>query len=317
MKSIHKLVLALLGGTAVLALTVGLVAFGFTSTVRANEATGQPGINHRGGPQPGLPGKMGKDDTYLADALGITVEDLQTAQTTAYQAAVDQALADGIITQAQADQLKNGTETGRSMRGFAFGFVFGPDSGIDQESLLANALGITADELSAAREKAQAARIAQAVTDGVITQEDADQMAARQALQTYIDPQAIMAEALGISVDTLQTYQDEGQTMSEILAQTGQTASEFVAARQTAYEAAVQKAVTDGVITQAQADQAILEGAHSFGGRPFGGGKGGGFGGMRPERGGIPRFSTCACDSRQHDHACPNRYQPIINRSSI
>ena len=290
MKSTNKLALALLAGGAVLALTVGLAAFGFTTTARANGATGQPGIDHRGGPQPGLPGQMGQEDSYLADALGITVEDLQTAQTTAYQAAVDQALADGIITQAQADQLKNGTGTGRSMRGFAFGFVFGPDSGIDQESLLANALGITVDELSTAREKAQAARIAQAVTDGVITQEEADQMAARRALQTYIDPQAITAEALGISVDTLQTYQDEGQTMSEILAQTGQTASEFVAARQAAYEVAVQKAVTDGVITQAQADQAILEGAHAFGGRPFGGGKAGGFDGMHPERGGFPGF---------------------------
>lgn len=292
MKSTNKLALALLAGGAVLALTVGLAAFGFTTTARANAAGGQPGIDHRGGPQPGLPGKPGQEDSYLADALGISVEELQTAQTTAYQAGVDQALAEGLITQAQADQLKSSTGVGRSLRGFAFGFVFGPDSGIDQESLLANALGVTVDELSAAREKAQAARIAQAVTDGVITQEEADQMAARQALQAYIDPQTITAEALGISVDTLQTYQGEGQTMSEILAQTGQTASEFVAARQAAYEAAVQKAVTDGVITQAQADQAILEGSHAFGGRPFGGGKAGGFGRMHPERGGFPGFQA-------------------------
>jgi hypothetical protein len=285
MKSTYKLVLALLGGAAILALTVGLAAFGFTTTARANGTTEQPEISHRGGPQPGMPGQMGQEDSYLADALGITVEELQAAQTTAHEAAIDQALADGLITQAQADQLKTGTGTGRDMRGFALGFVFGPDSNIDQDSLLAEALGISVDELTAAREQAQAARIAQAVADGVITQDEADQMAARQALQAYIDPQAIMAEALGISADTLQTYQDEGQTLSEILAKTGQTASEFVAARQAAYEAALQKAVSDGVITQAQADQAILEGT----GNRFGGhGKLDGFGGMRPERGGFP-----------------------------
>jgi len=286
MKSKYKLVLALLSGGAVLALAFGLAAFGFTTTARANGTTGLADISHRGGPGPGMPGLMGQEDTYLADALGITVEELQAAQTSAYEAAVDQALADGLITQAQADQLKSGSVNGRGLRGFAYGFVFGPDSKIDQDSLLAQALGITVEELTSAREEAQAARIAQAVADGVITQEEADQMEARQALQAYIDPQAIIAEALGISVDTLQTYQDEGQALSEILAQTGQTASEFVAARQAAYEAAIQKAVSDGVITQAQADQAILEGARG----PLGGhGKAGGFGGgMRPERGGFP-----------------------------
>jgi hypothetical protein len=230
-------------------------------------------------------GSMGQEDTFLAEALGISVDELQAARTAAYEAAIDQALADGLITQAQADALKSGTGLGRGLHGF----VFGPDSSLDQESLLADALGITVEQLSAAREQAQSARLAQAVADGVITQEEADQMAARQALQAYIDPQTIMVDALGISTETLQTYQDDGLTLSEILAQTGQTASEYVAARQAAYETYVQKAVSDGVITQAQADQAILDGARG----PFGGhGKGGGFGGMRPERGGFPGMQT-------------------------
>jgi hypothetical protein len=283
MKSKTKLVLALMGGAAVLALTVGLAAFGFTSTARANDATEQPGISHRGGPRP-FAGMPGQEDTFLADALGISVEELQSAQTAAYEAAIDQALSDGLITQAQADQLKSGTGLGRGERGFAAGFVFGADSAIDHDSLLADALGISVDELSAAREQAQSARLAQAVADGVITQEMADQMAARQALQAYIDPQAIMAEAIGISEDTLQTYRDEGLSLIDILDQAGLTASEFVAAQQAAYEAAIQNAVNDGVITQAQADQAILAGGLGrFGGH---GGRGG-FG-IRPDRGDFP-----------------------------
>jgi hypothetical protein len=283
MKSKSKLALVLMGGAAVLALTVGLAAFGFTSTARANDAIGQPEISHRSGPQP-FPGMAGQEDTFLADVLGISVEELQSAQTAAYEAAIDQALSDGLITLAQADQLKNGTGLGRGERGFAAGFVFGPDSEIDLTSLLADALSISVDELSAAREQAQSARIAQAVADGVITQEKADQMAARQALQAYIDPQAIMAEALGISEDTLQTYRDEGLSLIDILGQVGLTPSEFVGAQQAAYEAVLQQAVLDGVITQEQADQATLAaalgrfGAH--GGR-------GGFG-IRPERGLFP-----------------------------
>jgi hypothetical protein len=280
MKSTLKLALALVGGAAVLTLTIGLAAFGFTSTARADDATGQPGISHRGGPQP-FPGQLGQEDTFLADALGISVEELQMARTAAYEAAIDQALADGLITQAQADQLKSGARTARGTRVFAARFVFGPDSAIDLNSLLAEALGISVDELSSAREDAQSARLAQAVADGIITQEKADQIAAQLALHAYIDPQALMAEALGISEETLQAYQDEGKSLIDILGETGLTASQFVAARQMAYEAALQQAVDDGVISEAQAEQAILSGARgSFGGH-------GGFG-VRPDRGGFP-----------------------------
>ncbi len=286
MKSKSKLALAFIGGAAVLALTVGVIAFGYTSIARANDATGLPGISHRGGSQP-FPGREGQDDTFLAEALGISEEELQSAQNTAYQAAVDQALADGLITQAQADQLKSGTSLD-GKRGIAGRFVFGPDSEINPDSLLAEALGISVDDLTAAREQAQSARIAQAVADGVITQEKADQMAAQQALKAYIDPQALMAETLGISADTLQAYHDEGLSLSDILGETGLTASEFVEARQAAFEAALQRAVADGIITQAQADQAILAGGRGghFGGR---GERGGGFE-MRPDGDGFHGF---------------------------
>ena len=51
----------------------------------------------------------------LAEALGITVDELESAIQTARQAALAQAVEDGLITQAQADAL---TETGRA---FPFG----------------------------------------------------------------------------------------------------------------------------------------------------------------------------------------------------
>ena len=123
------------------------------------------------------------------------------------------------------------------------------DTAIDQDALLADALGITTDELQAARVKAQDLALAQAVTDGQITQEQADQMKADQALKTYLDDQGLQTQM------------------------------------QTLYANAVKQAVTAGVITQAQAD-AILANQGKFGGMHgfdgFGG-RGGmhGRGGMR------------------------------------
>jgi len=117
-----------------------------------------------------------------------------------------------LITQAQADALKiksGGMPFGRGHDGW-----FGLDR-IDFNSLLAEELGITVGELSAAQVKAQDAQIDQAVTDGRITQEQADLMKGRRALAA-----------------------NEG----------------FLSAMKSAYTEAVNKALAAGVITQAQAD---------------------------------------------------------------
>ena len=91
-------------------------------------------------------------------------------------------------------------------------------NGVDYQSYLAEALGITVEELQAARSEAFIANINQAVADGSITQERADLILGRYALA-----------------------QD----------------STFQSAMQTAFEAAVNQAVASGVITQAQADQIL------------------------------------------------------------
>jgi hypothetical protein len=179
---------------------------------------------HRGGPMGG-----GVSDTYLAEALGITAAELQTAQQAANKAAIDQALALGLITQAQADALKERSGMfGRGGRGF-HGFFGAGDSAIDMNTLLAEALGVTTDDLAAARVEAQELALAAAVEDGRITQEQADQMKAEQALKTYLDEQGL---------------QDQVRSL---------------------YENLVNQAVQAGVITQEQADS-ILSSQRSFGG---------------------------------------------------
>ena len=111
------------------------------------------------------------------------------------------------------------------------------------------------DELNAARQRAQETALDEAVADGRIAQEQADLIRARQALQSYLDPEALFAQALGVSTEDLQNYHQQGLSISQILDKAGKTAIEVREALQAAHQAALQQAVSDGVITQDQADQ--------------------------------------------------------------
>jgi hypothetical protein len=171
--------------------------------------------SNRGGPGKGMGGSSNAD---LAKALGITEDQLNAAYQKANTAALAQAVKDGLITQAQADEI---TKQGQAFPLGGRGMGFLSQKGVDYDTYLAQALGITTDKLQAARVQAENARIDQAVTDGKLTQDQADLMKGRQAL-----------------------YADKT----------------FQASMQSAFEAAVKAAVTSGVITQAQADQILKDG---------------------------------------------------------
>ncbi len=209
----------------------------------------------------GFPGRDG--DTAagedLAAALGITVEELQAAQDAANAAALEQAVVDGLITQEQADQMAQ--FGGHALRGGHFGALG------DMDEFLANELGISVEALQAAQEEAKAARLAQMVEDGVLTQEQADLMAARRAVESHMDYEGLNAAA------------------------------------QAAYETAVQSALDAGEINQDQADQLLSEAtaAPSFqfdfgrrGGRSGHGHGGHGFPGGMP---GTSNTTTTTADS--------------------
>ncbi len=240
-----KVITFVILGALVAALGVGAVTISKASAMVGSATTQNQGFPMGRGPVWG----DGQSDEALAQALGISTSELDAAQQKAKEAALAQAVEKGLITQAQADQLKNNP----------FAFPFGgrwagwlSQNGIDFNALLADALGISTDELQAARQKAMDIEIDQAVKDGKLTQEQADLMKARRALANN---------------------------------------SDFITAMKTAFQNAVQAAVKSGVITQAQAD-ALLKNLDQNGWRGMGGLDGampgfGGFGGRHHQGGGA------------------------------
>lgn len=320
--------LLVLSGLVLVALVAGAWLFGAPLSARAatnlQTATqsvmpgllGEGYLNHGGGWD--FPGIQGGDIDYqqlLADALGITVDELEAAYQTARDAAIDQAVEKGLITQEQADEMKVWGGFGR--RG-GFG-VLGrlpkgvAADGIDENALLAEALGITVDELQAARETANQAAIDQAVAKGLITQEQADAMLARKALTSYLDRDALLAKALGMSVEDLQAAYANGETLSTLMRAKGLDAATVREKLQTAYTEALAQAVKDGVITQAQAD-AMAKDGRGFGmmpgGMPMPGEGRGGCRGRGGYRGGEAPVPPDTDDSSGTGFRSPRRSAP-------
>jgi hypothetical protein len=173
-----------------------------TAPATANVTT-TGGRGERNGPK----GDMVSRDKYLADALGRTEADLQAAQTKAREAEIRQAVTDGLITQAQADAMLNKTDGQRGVRIDLRG------ANLDHEKFLAEALGITVEKLQAAEDTAAKAELAQAVTDGRITQAQADQITAEQALQKYIADKGLFKSAVDSAVQARVITQAQADTI--------------------------------------------------------------------------------------------------------
>jgi polyhydroxyalkanoate synthesis regulator phasin len=203
-KNKMKWVYLIVGGVGALTLAAaGLFVFtGAASAagtaVGSGVATSSAGHPARGfvvdGLDWGLPGDGGsRFDGYeeaLAEALGIDVEELQAAYQAVRETLIQQAVDEGMLTQEQADALLSGERPeapaeGERPEGLRGGIGFHAE-GADVNALLADELGITVEELQAAQQEAHAAVIAQAVEDGTLTQEEADLMQARSAVQNYV-----------------------------------------------------------------------------------------------------------------------------------
>jgi len=229
----------------VAALVIGLMAISPPNTVSA-AGPDEAGVAQRGGPNSPGGRHGGADNAYLAEALGLTAEELQAA----------------------FDEMRAAGE---------------PGDGADKSELLAAALGITVDELEAAHATAREAAIEQAIANGKITAEQAALMEAREALRNYLDQDEILAKALGITVAALETAQEDGKRVPDLLEDLGIDEETFKANMDAAHEDALNQAVAAGVITPEQANQ-IQAGGFSGPGGP-GNNRG-------PARGGCPNGGT-------------------------
>jgi hypothetical protein len=139
---------------------------------------------------------------------------------------------------------------------------------------LADNLGISLDDLKAAVVKTDTARIDQAVTDGVLTQSQADEL--KQELtngELFLGDHFLhgpgdhgfgigiggvaddVATFLGIDADALATRLRDGETLADIATAEGKTVDNLKATITAAVKANTDQAVTDGKIDQAQADE--------------------------------------------------------------
>ena len=124
-------------------------------------------------------------DAFMAEELGVSVANLQAARQAAHEAALEQAVAEGVVTAEQAELIK----ARQALMQY-----------IDKEEILATALGITTEELEAARQEGKSLpyifgelgldpadikdamqsayedAVQQAVDDGVITDSQAEQL---------------------------------------------------------------------------------------------------------------------------------------------
>jgi len=275
--------ISILSSVALTVAVTGVWLLGTATTASAAERTAEdlraltqsttgPGLLGEGYLAHGGWGRGGKGtidyQQLLADALGITVEQLDKGYEAARVAAIKQAVEQGLLTQEQADEmLVWGGVGGKRFGGMkGLGDFFGRGraptglSGkIDEDALLAEALGITTEKLEAAREQANQAALEQAIAEGLITQEQADEMTAKkqtaEALQSYLGRDVLLAQALGMTVEELQAAYKEGKSLSDLLSEKGLDAVTVRENMQAAREAALAKAVADGVITQEQADE--------------------------------------------------------------
>ena len=152
----------------------------------------------------------GGDDALLSE-LGISVEAFAAAREEARVATINEAAAEGWITDDEAAAL---IENGRGVK-LGRGSYY--DGVLDKDAHLAAALGISTAELEAAKDTVREARLAEAVADGRLTAEEAADKTAVYEFKESMDKDTLLAEALGISISELNQARDNNVTFEELL----------------------------------------------------------------------------------------------------
>ena len=143
----------------------------------------------------------------LAEALDISVEQLETALEQAREMALQDAVEKGVLSEEQAEQIRN-RETERPRA---------PGPGMGRGAYLAEALRISESELAQAMDQAHETCIEQALEEGSITDEEAEMIRAGKTLRRYLtDAMAeVFEKALGQAVADGAITQAQADKLSE------------------------------------------------------------------------------------------------------
>ena len=130
------------------------------------------------------------------------------------------------------------------------------------------------------------AAVEQAVEDGLITEEEAEAILnppdhqqggeLKELLDSIVDHDQILADALGITVEELELAREEGIKLDELIDELGLDQETVRQDVQDATEAAIEQAVEDGLITEEEAEALLNPPARpGHGDQPPGGRPGG------------------------------------------
>jgi len=126
-----------------------------------------------------------------------------------------------------------------------------------------------------------------------------------------------MAKALGITTDELYTELNNGKTLSELASEIGLDKAALVAELESAHQAGLAQAVTDGILTEEQADAMLSQMAGNYewmidnmgAGAGYGmmGGRGGMMGDYYGQQGSNGQFTPGGCHANFAPSASQNK----------
>lgn len=207
---------------------------------------------------------------FLAEELGISLEDLEDATEAAFEATIEAAVESGDLTREEADEiLQRHEERAAGERGPRPIRPRGRHGGAEIfAGFLAQELGISTEDLRAATEAAHEAAVEALLDGGYLSQEQVDRMEAARAFRSTVERGEIIARALGLDVEELADAREAGQTLRELLDEMGIAPETFRESVEAAVENAIDEAVDAGVITSDQAELLLETPGPGFGWGP-------------------------------------------------
>lgn len=201
----------------------------------------------------------GLNDTGL-DTLGITEAQYDAARDDAKAAYNEEMIDLGWVTEEEAAEATAEDKWVKIGRGQYYQGI------LDKDAFVADALGISEVALDSAEQASYDAKIAERVAEGDMTAEEAANKVAIHDFKDGIDDDSVLAQALGISVNDLNTARAANTSYEDLLTNLGLTNDDVRANTTAIKEQLVADAIADGTLTEEQG-ASVLEGRSGRRGR--------------------------------------------------